>query len=163
MCKQLKWVLSWKISSNLFNRKAHCPAYKTVMLLDVTDLAMQSTVIQIIHIYPLLSQPSTILFIVVFNYIIFVLKTLILLIFHSVYPDYQLCKAHCSCHLQINITKTHSIICWFYDPSLQFNCFIWLHKALAEINSFKSHAFFQGCLFPRYQSRYTIMFYHQRD
>lgn len=62
-----------------------------------------------------------------------------------------------------NITKTHSIISWFYDPSLQFNCFIWLHKDLAEINSFKSLAFFQGFLFPRYQSSYVIMFYHQRD
>lgn len=62
-----------------------------------------------------------------------------------------------------NITKTHGIICWFYNLSLKFNCFIWLHKALAEIQSFKSLAFFQERLFPRYQSRYIIMFYHQRD
>lgn len=101
MCKQLKWVLSWKISRNLFNSKAHCPACKTGMLLAVTNLAMQSTVMQIIHIYLLLSQLSTILFIVVFSDIIFFLRTLTSLIFHSVYPDYQLCKAYCSRHLQI--------------------------------------------------------------
>lgn len=83
--------------------------------------------------------------------------------FYSAHPDEQPCKAYCSCHLQIIYTKSHNIISWFYDPSLQFNCFIWLYKALAEINIFKSLAFFQSCLFPRYQSWHILVFYHQRD
>lgn len=70
-------------------------------MIHVTDLAMHSTVTKIIHIYPLLSQCNTILCIVVFSDITRILKTLTSLIFHSVYPDYQLCKAYCSCHLQI--------------------------------------------------------------
>lgn len=61
------------------------------------------------------------------------------------------------------ITETHGIIIWFYNPSLKFNCFVWLYKALTEIQSFKSPSFFQECLFPRYHLGYIIMFHYQRD
>jgi len=54
-----------------------------------------------IQIYPLPSQPNTILFIDVFADIIFILKLLTSVIFHSAYPGYQLCKAYCSCLLQV--------------------------------------------------------------
>lgn len=129
--------------------------------MDIADLAMKSTVLRIIDVYPLLSQPSIILFIVVVSDFIFILKALTFLSFGlSRLPTVQSILFMPPANY---ITKTHGIIIWFYNPSLKFNCFIWLHKAIAEIQSFKSLAFFHECLFPRYQLRYIRMFYHQRD
>lgn len=79
------------------------------MLLDGTDLATQSTVIQIIHTHPLLSQTSTLLFIVAFSDSIFILKTLIS------YLSFGLSRIPTVQSILFmppanNITKTHSII-----------------------------------------------------
>lgn len=79
------------------------------MLLDGTDLATPSTVIQIIHTHPLLSQTSTLLFIVTFSDGIFILKTLIS------YLSFGLSRISTVQSILFmppanNITKTHSII-----------------------------------------------------